>query len=80
MVIGKALQEVELLESVKLYFRDVLEIAGQLVVTLWGETKCLLLQSSGTDLFKLVASYLGDGPEMERHAAITLDMTLHSHH
>ena len=53
--------EKELCEFIELFLVDVLKIAGHSVVTLWGETKQLLLWSPGMEFFKLVELYLGDG-------------------
>ena len=38
------------------------------VVTLWGKTKWLLLQSPRTEFFKLVELLLEDGLEMAEHS------------
>ena len=45
-------------ELVELSFGGILEIAGQLVVMLWGQTKGLLLWFPGTELFTFVVLYL----------------------
>ena len=55
---------------------DVFEMAGNLVVILWGVTEWLLLWSSRTEVFK----YLVDDLEMKGHPAVTLSDTLHSHY
>ena len=47
-----------------LYFRDGLELAGHLVMTLLQETTWPPLRSYGKELFDLVEFYCGDGLEM----------------
>ena len=57
---------------------DVLEVAEHSVVTLWGDIEWLLLWSPGTELFKLVVLYLGDGLQMAGHSSFTLGETAQS--
>ena len=68
-----------LFELVEFYLGDVHEMAGNLVVTHQGETKWLLLQSPGNELFKLVGLQLRDGLEMAGGSTILLGETWHSH-
>ena len=50
MFIVQVFQETEHFKSFELYLGGVLKMEGHSVVTLWGETKWLLLWLSGTGL------------------------------
>ena len=68
----------DLFQLLELFLGDVLEMTGHSALTLWRDTKWLLLLSPWTELFKLVALYLGDGFQMAGHSPISLEETLHS--
>ena len=67
--------ETELSELAELILGYILEMVGDSVMSLYGETKLLLLCSPRAELFKLIELHLGDGLEMTGHSAITLGET-----